>query len=149
VSIINSERHKCKSLLSDKISTNAAKRHQCPTLYIARKYVLPAQPTNKRLSSSRNSIPLPLPSLSITDFVALHSTTHAITSIRGHVRTAFVHFHCRITSPRRIKSLRFWLGSIFLYSRASIADWLALGAIALACPNLVAKKRGPVWRLVC
>jgi len=96
-----------------------------------------AQPTNKRLSSSRNSSPSPPPSLLITAFVAVHSTTHAFTSIRRHVRTDFCSLSCRITSP--IESPRFWLGPIFLYPRASIADWLTFGAMPLACPNMVSK----------
>ena len=71
----------------------------CPACILCRKNTsFSAQLTNKRLSSSRNSIPFPPPSLSITAFVALHSTTHAITSIRGHVRTDFRSLPCRITT---------------------------------------------------
>jgi len=69
---------------------------------------------------------------------------HAITSIRGH--TSETSFHT-LSSQNQESSI--WLGAIIIYSRASIADWLASGAISLDCPNLVAKKRGPVWRLVC
>jgi len=41
-----------------------------------------------------------------------------------------------------------WLVPIIIYSCASIADWLTSGAISLDWPNLAAKNRGPVWRLV-
>jgi len=121
MSFINSERHKNESSLSDKISTNA------PTLYFPKNASFPAQPTSKRLSPSRYSTPLPLPSLSILVFDIHRSTTHAITSIRGYTSEwSSVHF------PRRIKSPRFGWDLFIIYSHASIADWLAFGAVSLA-----------------
>ena len=86
---------------------NFTNTKSCPVCILCPKNApFSAQPTNKRLSSSRNSIPFPPSPLSFTASVAVHSTTHAITSIRRHVRNVVLsHFLQNHVSPSTIPDL--------------------------------------------
>jgi len=110
-----------------------------PSLYICpKKYVLPAQPTNKRLSSSRNSITLPPPSLSITDFITLHRSTHAIASIRWHKFS-------RVLSFRIANHEVPILAGTYLFILARLDRWLAGVWRDAACmPKFGIEMLGPV-----
>jgi len=93
--------------------------HNAPTLYFPKNMSFPAQPTSKKLSSSRNSTTLPPPSLSIIEFVALHLTTHAITSIRGHTSET--------SSSQNLSELPYLiiLAGIYLFIPARSDRWFA------------------------
>jgi len=131
-------------LNADKIST-------MPRLYIPENTSFPAQPTSKRLSSSRNSTALPPPSLSIIQFVALHSTTHAIASIRRHTSvTSFHTLSSQNQESSRISHRMIILAGTYLFIPArSDRSFARIWHVHSRMTKFGIEKRGPVWRFVC
>jgi len=125
-----------KSSLSNKISTVA------PTLYFPK--IRPFQ-LSRRVKDYLHQV------TALHSLLLRYRLSNSLFIVRPRTRSFSTRGHTSETSShfsRRKPGMTIWLGPIILYSRASIADWLASGTISLDWLNLAAKKRGPVWRLV-
>jgi len=148
MSIFNSERHKCKSSLSDKISTIAKKITTMPGLYISRK--IRSSQLSRRVKdylpqeTALHSLLLRY-RFSYSMFI-VRPRTQSLRFADTRPKRSSIHFHCRIKSPRRIPIL----AGIYLFIPARTDRWFAsIWRDLSRMTKFGIEKRGLVWRRVC